>query len=141
MVWRRAISALPRRAGAADPYSLGPGLHGAENCLFHRPPVGDAALDLLGDRPGHQVSIQLRLADFLDIKLYLLADQRLEVLPHFINPLSAPPDDDAGPGGMESDEYILCLAVNLYQRDAGFRDTLTLMCLPGASGLPEDNSA
>src|SRR4030042_202565 len=43
------------------------------------------------------------------------------MLPHFINPRPAPADNDAGPGGVQSDSYFFSLAVYFYQGNTGFR--------------------
>jgi hypothetical protein len=58
---------IPQSTGTTDPYSFSPSLNGAENRLFHSPPVGNAALNLFRYRFGDQSSIKLRLSDFLDI--------------------------------------------------------------------------
>src|SRR5579863_7834502 len=62
-VQRHAAFAVPLHArdfGAAETHRR---LHGA----LHRAAKGDAALELLGDRFGHQRGVKLRLADFDDV--------------------------------------------------------------------------
>ena len=58
---------VAQSAGAAYPYSLGASLDGAENRLFYRPPVSNAALNLFGDCFGYQSGIKLGLTDFLNV--------------------------------------------------------------------------
>ena len=58
---------ISQSAGTTYLYSFGSCLDGAEDSLFHGPPVGYAAFNLLGYRPGYQVCIQFRLAYLLDI--------------------------------------------------------------------------
>ena len=92
---------ITQPTGAVDSYSLGASLHGTENRLFHRPPVGDTALNLLGNGSGNEHGIQFWLADFLDIQTDLLADEFFQVNTQLINALSTPPDDDTGTGGID----------------------------------------
>ena len=58
---------VAQSAGAAYPYSLSTSLDGAENRLFYRPPVSNAALNLFGDCFGYQIGIKLGLTDFLNV--------------------------------------------------------------------------
>ncbi len=106
-------------AGAGDSYPLGSGFQGAEHRPLHRPAEGDAALYLLGYRPGHQVGIELRLAYLLDIQLHLAADEGFQVLAYLVDTLPSPPDDHAGSGGMNGYQYLVRLTVYLHQGDGG----------------------
>ena len=89
-------------AGTANSHPLGTSLHSTHHSLFHRPAVSNPALHLLSYGPGHQIGIKLRLLNLLDVQLNLLADKLLKVASHFIDSLSAPPNDDTRPGGMDS---------------------------------------
>ena len=104
----------------ADSYSLGTSLNGAENRLFHGPPVGNTALDLFSYRFGYQIAIKLRLPNFLDIQSNPLSNKFLKAKPQFINSLSSPADGNTRPSSMDSYRYLFCLAVNLYQGDSCF---------------------
>ncbi len=105
--------------GAGHLYALGPGLHGSSEGLFHGSPVGNAALHLVRDVPGHQISIQFGLLNFLDIQLGPFANKPFELRPHFINSLSTTPDDDARPGGVDGHHHLVGLTFNLYCGDGG----------------------
>jgi len=54
--------------GALHLYTLSPSLHAAEDGPFHRPSKRDATAYLLGDALGDQGSLQLGLADFLNVQ-------------------------------------------------------------------------
>jgi len=108
-------------AGATHPHTLGAGLYGPHHHLLHRPPKGNTAFNLFGYSPGYQIGVKLRLLNFQNIQLDLLADKLLEENPHLINPLPAAPDDDARPGGMDIYRYLIGLAFNLDCGNGGIR--------------------
>ena len=93
--------------GTIDSYSLSAGHNGARNCLFHRPAVRNTAFNLVSNCPGYQISIKLRLLNFLNIELYLLVNKGLEVKPQFINSLSSSPDDHTGSGSVDSYRHLI----------------------------------
>ena len=115
-----ADSPPTKPAGAAYSYPLSPGLGGTEHCLFHCPAEGDAMLNLVGYCPGYQIGIKLGLLNLKDVELNPLADKPLKVEPQLVNPLSSPPDDHAGSGGVDGYRHLVCLAVNLHIGDGGF---------------------
>ena len=102
-------------AGAVESNSLGTGLHGAEDGLFHSSAKGDTSLYLLGHSPGYQIGIQFRLTDLLDVKLDPFADEVLKVVPGFINALSTSSDNNAGAGSIYVHRYFVWLALNFNQ--------------------------
>jgi len=107
--------------GTTDFHSLGTSLHGAKHCLFHSPPVGNTALNLLSYCLRYQISIKLRLLNLLDIQLNPFPNKLLKVTPHFINSLPSAPDDDARPGGIDGYRHLICLTLNLHQGDGSIR--------------------
>ncbi len=110
---------IAQPTGAVDPYSLGASLHGAENRLFHRSPVGYTALNLFGNSSCHERGIKFRLADLLDVQADLSANQFFQVNAQLINALPTPPDDDAGTGSVNGNRHFLGLPVNLHKGDCG----------------------
>src|SRR5215210_9559214 len=65
--------------------------------LLHRPAEGDAALELARDRLGHELRVELRPLDLLDIDVHLAAHLLLQLVAQLVD-LGAPAaDDDAGP--------------------------------------------
>ncbi len=109
----------PQSAGTTDSHSLSPGLHGAKHGLLHRPAESNTMLNLLSYRPSYQKGVKFRLLNLQDAQLNPLADELLEMRPHFIDSLSPPPDDNAGSSGMDIYRYLIRLAVNLHQGDTG----------------------
>ena len=110
--------------------SLRPGLGGTEECLFHRPAVCNTALNLVGYCPGDQISIKFRLGHLLDIQPDPFPDKLLQLGSHFINPLSPSSDNNTGTGGMDGDEYLMGLALNLDLGDGS-------LSVSGADSLPD----
>src|SRR6185295_17277656 len=63
-----------------DLHALRPGLHRALDGLLHRLLERDAAAQLAGDVHGHEVSVELGLADLLDLQLDLAVGERADLL-------------------------------------------------------------
>jgi hypothetical protein len=68
---------IAQTAGGADADTLGSRLHGAEDCLFHRSPIGNTPLNLVSNGPADEIGIQFRLADFTDIEADFFAHELL----------------------------------------------------------------
>jgi hypothetical protein len=107
-------------AGAAYSYPLSPGLRGAEYCLLHCPAEGNAMLNLVGDCPGYQIGIKLRLLNLKDVELNPLPDKALKAAPQLVNSLPSPPDDHARACGVNGYRHLIRLALNLHIGDGGF---------------------
>ncbi len=60
-------------AAAADPDALGAEPHRRLHRALHRPPEGDAPLQLLGDVLGHELGVDLGLADLDDVEVDVAA--------------------------------------------------------------------
>jgi len=109
-----------KSAGTAYSYPLSSGLGGTEHCLFYCPAEGNAMLNLIGYCPGYQIGIKFGLLNLENIKLNPLPNKALKLEPQFVNPLSSPPDDHSGSGGVNGYRNLVCLAVNLHIGDSGF---------------------
>src|SRR4029079_13979565 len=83
-------------AGDGDLDALGAGLHGALDGLLHRLLEGDAAAQLARDVHRHEVGVELRLADLLDLQLDLAGRERADLLAQDLDVRPALADDDAG---------------------------------------------
>ena len=77
-------------------------------------------LNLVGDCPGDQIGVKLRLMDLKDVELNPLPDEALKAEPQLVNSLPSPPDDHARPGGVNGYRHLICLALNLHIGDGGF---------------------
>ncbi len=120
---------IAQSAGATDPYPFGPGLHGAEDGLFHGPAIGYTALYLVSDGPGYQKCVQLGLPDLLYIQTDFLAGQLFKMGIELVHPLAPPSDDDAGTGGIDGHRYLFGLPVDLHPGDGGVK-IFGLYCPP-----------
>ena len=107
-------------AGTANSHPFGSSLHGAEKRLLHCSTEGNPVLHLVSYRASHQKGVELRLLNLLNIELHLLTENILQVRSHLVNSLSAASDDYTGAGGIDGHRHLICLAVNLDQRDTGF---------------------
>src|SRR5580700_791115 len=106
-------------ARALDPDPLGAALHRALDRLAHGPPEGNPAGQLLGDALGDQLGIDLGVLHLEDVQLDLLGGQLLEVTTDAVSFSTAPPDDDAGPGGVDVHPYPVPGPLDLHLGDAG----------------------
>src|SRR4026209_814150 len=81
-------------AGDGDLDALGAGLHRALDGLLHRLLEGDPAGQLPGDVHRHEIRVELRLADLLDLELDLAGRQRADLLPQDLDVRATLADDD-----------------------------------------------
>src|SRR4029453_13076239 len=97
-----AIPFAPAHLGAAeaardgDPDALRAGLHRALDRLLHRLLEGDAAGELLGDVHRHEVGVELRLADLLDLQLDPALRETPDLLAKDLDVRAALADHDPG---------------------------------------------
>src|SRR6516162_2213318 len=102
-----AVELRPRHLRAAQaaralhPDPLGAALHRALDRLAHGPPEGNPAGQLLGHALGDQLGVGLGVLHLEDVQLDLLAGQLLQVAADAVGFSTAPPDHDAGPGGVD----------------------------------------
>ena len=106
-------------AGDGDLDALGAGLHRALDGLLHRLLEGDPAAQLAGDVHGHEVGVELRLADLLDLELDLAGRQRADLLAQDLDVGAALADDDARLGGVDGHRHVVDAALDLDAADAG----------------------
>src|SRR4029453_11017371 len=99
-----------------DPDALRPGLHRALDRLLHRLLEGDAPAQLLGDVHRHEVGVELRLADLLDLELDPALRQLADLLAEDLDVRPTLADDDPGFAGMDRDRHVVDPALDL---DAG----------------------
>jgi hypothetical protein len=88
----------------------------ARQRALHRAPEGDAVLQLLGDRLGHELGVELGPLDLEDVDLDGLAGHAVEVLAQGVDLRPRLADDDARPRRVDVD---LDLVGVLADRDVG----------------------
>jgi hypothetical protein len=71
------------------------------NRLFHCPPEGDTLLQLLGNAPRHQISIEFWLANLQDIQPDLFAGLMFKTLAEVLHLLAAFANHNTWLGGMD----------------------------------------
>src|SRR5205085_721246 len=109
-------------AGAHDLDALRAKAHGVLHGALHRPAEHDALLELLRDRVGDQLRVDLGLPDLLDVHVHLLhahdaAQLRLERL----DLLAFLADHHARAGGEDGDARVLRRALDQHAADRGVR--------------------
>jgi hypothetical protein len=118
-----------------DLNAFGIGTHGLLNGLFHSTAERDTLLQLLGDATSNQISIQLRLADLMDLDLDAFAGQRLQAGFEALNFFAALANYDTGFGGTNANSDLVgCGALDLDGRNSrvgkflvnGLTDTMIL---------------
>ena len=79
----------------------------------HRAAEHDAALELLGDALGHQVGVELGLADLLDVDVHGHAHHLGDLAAQALDVLALLADDDARARGVDRDARVLRRALDL----------------------------
>ena len=74
---------------------------------------------LLGDVFGHQLSLQLRPADFFNLQIDAAADQVLQLLLQQLDLLTLLADDQTGPSHVQHDLHFVARPLDLDLVDAG----------------------
>ena len=108
----------------ADLDALRPEAEGRLHGLLHRPPEGDAALELRGDVLGHELRVELRTLDLLDVDVDLAVDELLQLVAELVDLSALASDDDAGTGCVDVDAHLVRRALDVDLRDSGVRETL-----------------
>src|SRR5207244_4794536 len=85
---------------------------------------GDAALQLGGDVLGHELRVELRALDLLDVDVDLAVDQLLQLVAQLVHLRPLAPDDDARPRGVDVDAHLVGGALDVDLRDSGVGETL-----------------
>ncbi len=87
--------------------------------MLHRPSVGDASRDLLGDALRNQPGFDFRNLDLFDPDVDLLADFLLEHLPQAFDIRALLADHDSGLGGVKRDVDLVGRSLQLDPGDSG----------------------
>src|SRR5688572_18239857 len=122
LVARDLDAVEPARAGDLD--ALRAEAHRVGDGTFHGAAEHDALLQLLGDRVGDQLRVDLGLADFLDIDVHRYAQHLLQLGLERLDVLAFLADDDAGARAVHRDAGILCRPFNDDLRDRRVRQLL-----------------
>src|SRR5947208_13646552 len=105
-----------RHVGAAEPscdadaHALGAALHCPQRCLLDGAAVRDAALYLLGNRPGDERRVDFREPHLVDVDANASSARFFEPAAQPICVLAAAADDDSAMRGVESARALCCAA-------------------------------
>ena len=83
-------------AGYLNLDALGTCTHCSGNCHLYGTAVGDLAFDLTGDVGGNDLGVELRAFYLVDVDLYILVSDFLELFLQLVDLLAALADDEAG---------------------------------------------
>src|SRR6185312_12007302 len=109
-------------AAAADLHALGAGADRRRQRALHRPPERHAVLELLGDRLGDQLGVELRALDLGDVHLDVLRRHRVQLTPQRVDLGAGLSDHDAGTGRVDVDRDPLLVLADVDVRQAGVRE-------------------
>src|SRR5918992_2656528 len=99
--------------GDGDLHALRTGLHGALHGLLHGLLECDPPRQLLRDIAGDEDSVELRLADLLDLELHLAVRETADLLAQRLDVRTALADDDARLGGVDGDRDVIDATLDL----------------------------
>src|SRR3990172_10557923 len=105
-------------AGALDADALRPELHRRGDRLLHGAPEGHAPLELEGHVLRHELRVELRLADLLDVDEHLARRERGQLLAQVLHLGAALADQDARPRGVDVHADLLAGPLDHHLRDA-----------------------
>jgi len=88
-------------AGATNLDALGALVHRGLYRLLHGAAEGDAAFELEGDILGHQLRVDVRLLDLLDVHIDLLAGHLAEFFLELVDFRALAADDHSGTSGVD----------------------------------------
>src|SRR6267142_1168405 len=112
-------------AGAHDLDALGAQPHGVLHRALHRAAEHDALLELLRDRVGDQLRVDLGLADLLDVHVHLLhAHDAAQLGLERLDLLALLADHHARPRREDGDARVLGGALDQHAADRGVRQLL-----------------
>src|SRR5438309_2407769 len=132
-VQRQTTVLVPLRAGdfcAVEPSrhahldSFGSEAERALHRLLHGPPEGDASLELRGNVLRHELCVELRTLDFLDVDVDLAVDQLLQLIAQLVHPGALAADDDSRARGVDIDAHLVRRALDVDLRDSGVGEAL-----------------
>src|SRR5207244_12036757 len=103
---------------------LGAEAEGRLHGLLHGPAEGDAALELGGDVLGHELRVELRALDLLDVDVNLAVDELLQLIAELVDLGALASDDDAGTRGIDVDAHLVRSALDVDLRDSGVGEAL-----------------
>src|SRR3954453_4670874 len=92
--------------------------------LLHRAAECDAALELRGDVLRHQLRVELRTLDLLDIDVDLAVDELLQLVAELVDFGSLAADDDPRARRVDVDAHLVRRALDVDLRDSGVREAL-----------------
>src|SRR6185369_11348613 len=95
-------------------------LHG----LLHRAAEGDAALELRGDVLGHELRVELRTLDLLDVDVDLTVDELLQLVAELVDLGTLASDDDSRARRVDVDAHLVRRALDVDLRDSGVGEAL-----------------
>ena len=127
-------------AGDLDLDALGAGAHGGGERALHRAAEGDAVLELLGDRLGDQLRVELGALDLADVDADRLAGDLVELAAQRVDLGAGLADHDAGAGGVDVDGDLAPLLADLDVGEAGMGE-LAPRCGRGSSTSSTSASA
>ena len=109
-------------AGATNPDAFGSEIHRRLHRALHRAAKRDPPLELEGDILRDELGVKLRLLDFVDVDLHLLAAaHRGDVGVHAFDFRALLADDESGPGGEERHPHAVPCALDQDLRHRGER--------------------
>src|SRR5262249_53918512 len=88
--------AAAEATGAADLHAVGAGAHRGGERALHRAPERDAVLELLGDRLGDELRVELGALDLVDVDVHVLVRHRVHVAAQRVDLDAGLADHDAG---------------------------------------------
>src|SRR6185437_15584144 len=86
-----------------DAHADGAALHGPLHRLLDRAAEGDAPFELVRDGARHEVGVEFRRADLLDVHAHAAAGEALQRIAELFHLRAAAADDDARFGGVDRD--------------------------------------
>src|SRR5215475_2392427 len=107
----------PEPPRTRDPVPIRPQAQGGGDGLFHGAPEGHALLELQSHVLGHQLGIELRMHDLLDVEVDLLARAHLQLVLQPLDLRALASDDDAGAGGGDGDARAIHRALEINPGD------------------------
>src|SRR5207237_1195783 len=107
------------QASADDDFdTLRAARHRPRHRLLDRAAERHTPLQLLRDAASHEIRIQFRLADLVDVDAYPLARRLLQLRAQLIDVRAAPSDHDAGLRRVDHDRQLVRVPVDINLRDA-----------------------
>jgi hypothetical protein len=89
---------------------------------LHRPAEADPVLELLRDRLGDELRVELRALDLVDVDVHGLVRHAVDVLAERVDLDARLADHDPGPGGEDVDRDPLCVLADQDVRQARVRE-------------------